>query len=131
MKVGDAVRVKPSVQRPKYAWGPHVSHLSVGVVADVREDYLKVDFPSHKGWNADAQDLEVLVTSSPKVSGEVVRKPPRKSPEKVLAYGIIDKDGSLYTSVDDRDLARYIKAELGGKQNGITIVTLKADKEIR
>lgn len=123
LMAGDKVRVKSGVSMPEHGWG-YVRHDEVGKVTGYRDDgVLMVDFPSQKNWCAEPSEMEVVA--------KLAVKPRRKSPEKVLAYGVIEKDGSLYTSVDDRDLARYIKAELGGKQQGVTIVVLQAGKEIR
>lgn len=126
LKVGDTVRVKSSVAQPRYSWGGYVNHQSVGVVAVIEAGYLKVDFPDHAGWNADAGDLEVL----PRAVKVSAQKQPRKSPEKVLAYAVM-KDGDLHRIVYDRDVARSAKAKLGGKSAGATIVVLQAGKEIR
>ena len=49
VKVGDRVRVKPSVMTPQYKWGS-VNHTSIGVVTSTslnRRD-LTVDFPMHR-----------------------------------------------------------------------------------
>lgn len=116
-KLGDKVRVKSSVSDPEHAWGD-VSPGEVGIVRQVGYSSLVVDFPSQRSWNAVAAEMEVVSDR-------------RKSPEKVLAYGVITKAGELFTAVSDRDKARTIKAQLGGKQEGVSIVVLKVGKEIR
>jgi hypothetical protein len=118
-KVGDKVRVKASVGEPAFDWG-QVSPGDVGTVRtiDTKDSDMIVDFPSQRGWMAESQEMELVVER-------------RKSPGKVLAYGILTKEGKLHSTVTDRDKARSIKAKLGGKQQGVTIFTLQADKEIR
>lgn len=161
-KQGDKVRVKRSVTRPYYGFGPKVTHESVG---QVKHDVLlgsqevSVNFPGHSHWNGKVSELELIAepitaqatavsaltsrvvsTSQGVQAGHtigvltstlVAEKQKRKSPDKVLAYGIILKDGSLHGIKFDRDDARREKARLGGKQRGITIVVLNAGKEIR
>lgn len=58
-------------------------------------------------------------------------KQARKSPDKVLAYGVLTKEGKLEDTTTDRAYARVLKAILGGKREGVTIVVLQAGKEIR
>lgn len=118
-KAGDKVRVKPSVSDPVYAWG-EVSPGDVGTVRSVDDigfDMI-VDFSAQRGWMADTDEMELVVER-------------RKAAAKVLAYGILTKEGKLHSTVTDRDKARSIKSKLGGKQQGVTIFTLRADKEIR
>lgn len=144
-KLGDKVRVQEDIGSPTYDWG-NVQPGEVGVVTELRSDtHMIVDFPSQLGWNAHPQDMEIVTTtvstSEGIQAGQVVEqvlaptateaKEKRKSPDKVLAYGIISKDGSLHSVTTDRDTARTRKAQLGGKQEGITIVVLKAGKEVR
>jgi len=129
LKVGDKVRVKPEVKRPSSGWGC-VDHTSVGEVAFIGTyGDLIIDFPRHKGWSGTQADL-ALATPEIKAAEVIVRKTKRKSPEKVLAYGIM-KAGELHEIETDRDMARLIKYELGGKRAGVTIVVLNAGKEIR
>jgi len=144
-KVGDKVRVLEDIGSPTYDWG-NVSPGEIGVVTELRSDtHMIVDFPSQLDWNANPQDMEVVATtvstSEGAQAGRVVEdvlatiasepKEKRKSPDKVLAYGILNADGTLNGWTTDRDTARTRKAKLGGKQEGITIVVLKAGKEIR
>ena len=59
--VGARVRVKRSVSRPTYGWGPGVTHDKVGIVKRVDPDGdLKVDFPDHKGWKGKSSEMEVV-----------------------------------------------------------------------
>ncbi|XP_017581199.1 E3 ubiquitin-protein ligase KEG-like [Pygocentrus nattereri] len=57
-KVGDRVRVKASVTTPKYKWGS-ASHSSVGVVTEVGDETMMVDFPEHKSWKAAISEMEL------------------------------------------------------------------------
>lgn len=117
-KVGDKVRVKADVLVPKYRWGS-VTHTDVGVVTYVGKEDMTVDFPDRKGWSAHSPEMEVVVDTR------------RKSPEKVLAYGVLCPEGDLLAVTDDRDMARQTKAAMGGKKLGVTIVKLQAGEEIR
>lgn len=117
-KVGDKVRVKPDVLVPKYRWGS-VTHADIGVVTFVGKEDMQVDFPNRKGWSAHAPEMELVVDAK------------RKSPEKVLAYGVICPEGELLAVTEDRDMARATKAAMGGKKLGVTIVKLQAGEEIR
>ena len=118
-KVGDKVRVKASVLDPKFAWGD-VNPGDIGTVRSIGGEVsdMLVDFPQQAGWNAASVEMELVAER-------------RKSAMKVLAYGILTKEGKLHSTVTDRDKARSIKSKLGGKQKGVTIFTLRADKEIR
>ena len=140
IKEGSKVRVKPEVRNPSCGWGL-VKHGEVGVVKAVGAfGDLTVDFPRHKFWAGHTREMELVVDTPTAITGlttraitepeVIVNKPKRKSPEKVLAYGIMQK-GLLHKVEFDRDVAREIKFELGGKKEGVTIVVLTAGKEIR
>lgn len=144
-KVGDKVRVQEDIGSPSYHWGD-IRPGDIGVVVELRtEEHMIVDFPSQSGWNAHPLDMELVndlaITTEVAQSGslaeeilthiEEAAKAKRKSPDKVLGYGIIQKDGSLHSATQDREVARKRKASLGGKQEGVTIVVLKAGKEVR
>ncbi|XP_059354670.1 E3 ubiquitin-protein ligase TRIM65-like isoform X2 [Carassius carassius] len=59
IKVGDKVRVKPSVTTPKHNWGREVTHKSVGVVKDIKsDDSVVVDFPGHASWKGILTEME-------------------------------------------------------------------------
>ncbi|XP_053344377.1 E3 ubiquitin/ISG15 ligase TRIM25-like [Clarias gariepinus] len=58
IKVGDRVRVKPSVKTPKYNWGCTVTHRSVGVIKSVTDETVVVDFPEHKNWKGLLSEME-------------------------------------------------------------------------
>lgn len=117
LKVGDKVAVK--VDEPQYGWGD-VTPSSVGIVIDVHENgEADVDFPTQGVWMAGKGELQILDRKS------------RKSPEKILGYAVINKQGVPESMTPDRDYARFLKAALGGKKEGVTIVTIQAGKEIR
>ncbi|KAK2884232.1 hypothetical protein Q8A67_017869 [Cirrhinus molitorella] len=61
--IGDKVRVKPSVETPKYLWGS-VSHKSIGSVINVQGETVTVDFPEQKGWIGEVSEMESAVLSS-------------------------------------------------------------------
>lgn len=64
-------------------------------------------------------------------------KTPAKTPEKLVAkrvkmlYTVQDSDGDIFFFTQDRALAREVKAEEGGKANGIVIMQYGELKEIR
>ncbi|KAK2864395.1 hypothetical protein Q7C36_003549 [Tachysurus vachellii] len=58
IKIGDRVRVKPSVKNPKQGWG-RVTHQSVGVVKGLSEDEITVDFPEHSDWMGSVSEIEI------------------------------------------------------------------------
>lgn len=116
-KVGDKVVVK--VPEPQYGWG-YVEQGEVGVVATIHENgEVDVHFPSQADWMAAKGELQL------------VEKKARKSPEKILGYAVLNKNGETKTMTTDREFARFFKASMGGKKAGVTIVTVKAGKEIR
>ncbi|KAL0220351.1 hypothetical protein RCL1_000205 [Eukaryota sp. TZLM3-RCL] len=57
-RIGDLVRVKPSVTEPKYKFG-NVTHSDVGVVRKVDGNFLRIDYDQHKNWAGFAPDLEL------------------------------------------------------------------------
>ncbi len=60
VKVGDLVRVKPSVLKPHLGWGS-VSHRSVGKIVALNPDRkgCTVDFPEQGGWMGLLEEMEV------------------------------------------------------------------------
>lgn len=60
-KVGDKVKVKESVSKPKWGWDA-VTHKDIGVVEGVRGDKLEVNFPvfcdGRYNWSALASEME-------------------------------------------------------------------------
>ncbi|XP_064637694.1 E3 ubiquitin-protein ligase HERC2-like isoform X2 [Lineus longissimus] len=69
IKIGDKVRVKPSVSTPKYKWGS-VTHRSVGTVtafsADGRD--IIVDFPQQAHWTGVMSEVEQVPSTHPGVT---------------------------------------------------------------
>ena len=61
IKVGDRVRVKPSVTTPKYKWGS-VNHSSIGTVVSLSSNGkdVKVDFPQQANWTGLISEMEVV-----------------------------------------------------------------------
>eukprot|EP00962_Isochrysis_galbana_P060107 scaffold34137_cov112-Isochrysis_galbana.AAC.1 len=76
--VGDRVRVKPSVSRPRYEWGgvPRDAVGTLSALSAETPDCL-VDFPSYPGWRACLSELE-RVTAAADVPrpGDTVRLRP-------------------------------------------------------
>ncbi|XP_051954723.1 tripartite motif-containing protein 75 [Xyrauchen texanus] len=61
IKVGDRVRVKPSVNTPKYEWGKIITHKSVGLVKDIKGDEsLVVEFLGHRNWRGILSEMELV-----------------------------------------------------------------------
>ncbi|XP_072540919.1 uncharacterized protein [Salminus brasiliensis] len=60
IKIGNRVCVKSSVKTPKFNWGAHVTHKSIGVVKAVHGDTLIVSFPGHKNWKGDLSEMELV-----------------------------------------------------------------------
>ena len=67
IKVGDRVRVKPSVTTPKYKWGS-VNHSSVGTVVSISPNGkdVKVDFPQQTNWTGLISEMEVVPATHPR-----------------------------------------------------------------
>lgn len=71
------------------------------------------------------------------VETPVVEIPVEKASEKLVAkrvkmiYTVQDSDGDVIFFTQDRDLAREVKAEEGGKANGVIIMQYGELKEIR
>ncbi|KAK3542659.1 hypothetical protein QTP86_032399 [Hemibagrus guttatus] len=89
IKVGDRVRVKPSVKTPKFNWGCIVTHKSVGVVKSMNEETLIVDFQDHKNWKGLLSEMErVTLADEPtqqrriKVGDRVRVKPSVNTPKQ-------------------------------------------------
>lgn len=117
LKVGDKVAVK--VDEPLFGWG-YVAASEIGTVSEVFSNgEAFVDFPSQKSWMAGAGELQII------------ERKIRKSPEKILGYAVMNKHGVAESMTPDRGYARFLKAALGGKKEGVTIVTIQAGKEIR
>lgn len=61
LKIGDKVRVKPTVSTPRYKWG-QVTHNCVGVVSGISPNgqNAQVDFPKQQNWLGVINEIEVL-----------------------------------------------------------------------
>ena len=71
VKVGDRVRVKPSVTTPKYKWGS-VNHGSVGTVVSISPNGkdVKVDFPQQTNWTGLISEMEVVPATHPRTRSD-------------------------------------------------------------
>ena len=75
IKQGDCVRVKSSVEQPRYKWGS-VTHQSVGTVVGFnKRGNAIVDFPEQSSWNALLSELDIVsdskLTSQNKFTSEL------------------------------------------------------------
>ena len=64
VKEGDRVRVKRSVQNPRYTLG-RITHESVGTVQSFDKDKfgrckVSVDLPNNPGWHVDPEEMEIV-----------------------------------------------------------------------
>ena len=56
LRVGDRVRVKPSVTKPRYGWGS-VSHESIGIITSINGRDCYVDFLEQSGWTGQLKEM--------------------------------------------------------------------------
>ena len=69
VKIGDKVRVRPSVKTPRYKWGS-VTHLSVGTVTKFLksgQDVI-VDFPQQAHWTGSLAEMELVPSEHPGIA---------------------------------------------------------------
>ncbi|XP_052077229.1 E3 ubiquitin-protein ligase HERC2-like isoform X2 [Mytilus californianus] len=68
IKVGDKVRVKPSVTMPTYKWGS-VTHRSIGTVTAINPNGrdVTVDFPQQAHWTGIIEEMEIVPSTHPGV----------------------------------------------------------------
>ena len=61
IKVGDKVRVRPTVATPKYKWG-HVTHQSIGTVTAIGTNGpdVTVDFAEQAHWTGLLSEMELV-----------------------------------------------------------------------
>lgn len=59
IKVGDRVRVKPSVKNPKHGWG-NASHQSIGIVTSIQGQDLSLNFPANMCWEGTLTEMELV-----------------------------------------------------------------------
>lgn len=57
-EIGDRVRVRRDVKRPRFDWGDSVTHESVGRLTWFSGDRCTVDFPRHPEWNGVLNEME-------------------------------------------------------------------------
>ncbi|CAM4693406.1 unnamed protein product [Leuciscus chuanchicus] len=88
IKVGDRVKVNPSIKTPKYNRDKGVRHKSVGVVKDIYSDEsLVVDFPGSACWKGiqpvtdDDECGSSTLTCNIKIGDKVYVKPSVKTPK--------------------------------------------------
>ncbi|GFS15828.1 E3 ubiquitin-protein ligase HERC2, partial [Elysia marginata] len=69
IKVGDKVRVKPSVKKPTYKWGS-VTHASIGTVTGImiNGQDITVDFPQQAHWTGVISEMELVPSTHPMIS---------------------------------------------------------------
>ena len=62
LRVGDRVRVRPNVKRPKFGWSFDGEGLnSIGIVRNlVGPDECRVDFPEFKDWHGYIPEMELV-----------------------------------------------------------------------
>ena len=78
-KIGQLVRVKPTVDRPRYKWG-NVKRGSVGVVAGIKKGDVIVDFPEQPRWHGLMKELEPVSNDENGLNGsDNVRSRPSNS----------------------------------------------------
>ena len=66
LKVGDLVRVRPTVIKPSTNWGNKgVSHASIGRINEIKGRELIIDFPEHSGWNGKYYEMERVQSAQP------------------------------------------------------------------
>ncbi|KAL0216548.1 hypothetical protein P9112_008732 [Eukaryota sp. TZLM1-RC] len=85
-RVGDRVRVKPSVSEPKYKFG-NVSHSDIGTVKRVDGNFLRIDFENHRNWAGYAPDLELAEGDSGRDGILRVGSKVAIKPDVELAFG--------------------------------------------
>jgi len=58
LAVGDRVRVRADVRRPRYDWGSGVTHESIGTIDRINDASCHVNFPNHHGWHGVLDEME-------------------------------------------------------------------------
>uniref|UniRef100_A0A7S0J3E2 RING-type E3 ubiquitin transferase n=1 Tax=Calcidiscus leptoporus TaxID=127549 RepID=A0A7S0J3E2_9EUKA len=71
--VGDRVRVRPSVPRPRFEWGD-ASPDAIGTLVSFDGDRCVVDFPGHRSWFGLLSEMErVMASDEVPAVGDTVR----------------------------------------------------------
>lgn len=58
---GDRIKIKPTVAEPINGWGD-ITHDSIGIVKDVSNDTVTVDFPEFLGWEGTLSEVEIVLS---------------------------------------------------------------------
>lgn len=74
--------------------------------------------------------VEKVVELEKKVEKVVEKVVDKTIPTKAV-YAVVDVNGSIFSTTDDREQARELKSALGGKRKGVRIFQYTTDKEIR
>ncbi|TRY57036.1 hypothetical protein DNTS_023940 [Danionella cerebrum] len=150
IKVGDNVRVKPSVDTPTHKWGS-VTHQSIGVVKKILDELMTVDFPEQKNWTGLVSEMESVVDVS---SGSSSQDPEIKVGDKVRvkptvvipthkwgavshkSIGVVQKikpDESLIVDFPEHTNWKGILSEMESVTNEISILdsTFKVGDKVR
>ena len=61
LQEGDRIKIKPTVAEPINGWGD-VTHDSIGIVKDVSNDTVTVDFPEFLGWEGTLSEVEIVLS---------------------------------------------------------------------
>ncbi|KAI4898736.1 hypothetical protein NFI96_007112 [Prochilodus magdalenae] len=104
IKIGDKVQVKSSVKTPKFNWGSHVTHMSIGEVKAVHGETLLVSFPGHKNWKGVISEME-LVTSAIK-SGSSAQKTSIKVGDNVRVKPSVETPKHKWGGVSHQSVGR-------------------------
>ncbi|KTG37656.1 hypothetical protein cypCar_00043679, partial [Cyprinus carpio] len=96
IKIGDKVRVKPSVVTPTHKWGA-VTHKSIGVVKKIQGESLTVDFPEQKNWTGIVSEMEIVASTGLDIKSEdvIVDFPKHKAWKGILSEMELVKDSGI------------------------------------
>lgn len=125
-KVGDRVEiVKPDYSFDRVGYTGTVEEYE----ADFKLVAVRLDpqegMPSHAtcmAWNYYTNEIRPLKETEQVTEQEIKGK---------AVYAVQLANGLIHTTTDDRDLARYVKSELGGLAKGVKIIRYAPVKEIR
>jgi hypothetical protein len=132
LKVGDKVEVlntgNEAGEQPDGCWHSFPVGAIATVVGEIDEDG-SADFECEgKPYTQYLrQDNFRVLGAAPKTTVKILKERPAGGK---LLYAVVNGDGILEVE-QDRDDARFLKAELGGLKNGVSIVQYAPVKEIR
>lgn len=131
MKVGQLVKINETGHAK---WGDSDSNprATIGKITEVSERWVCVDWSNGNHNSYHFGDLTVIETEAEKpqtVTGEAVGKSADLSKAKTI-YAVYDGAELIYLTPDRED-ARGLKADLGGKRDGVIILAYGQAKEIR